>query len=168
MSFDDPEFTAYVVEEPTTPRLFGEGVPRGERGPSRDEALLELIDDWAHLDNEQIAETFGERGDDMLESFIERHEADLPDGQERRLRQYLKQLVRHSDYFQEEGVHTGAPKALAHMLKTQVVPVVAGPGAEHAAQASARPARRHPGQSLRSARRTRRPKQGTCSKRHHD
>ena len=98
-----------------------------EEPRSGDDRLLALIDDWTHLDAEQIAESFNEQGDQLLDNFMERHQQDIPDGQEQRLREMLKQLERHGRAFEEEGAeHTDAPKRLRHLLQTQVVPLVKG------------------------------------------
>ena len=45
-----------------------------EEPRSGDDRLLALIDDWTHLDAEQIAESFNEQGDQLLDNFMERHQ----------------------------------------------------------------------------------------------
>ena len=115
----------YSVDEPTTPRLFGEAggfdVPRGG-----DEELLELIELWNYQGSDEVAKSFNDRGDDLLERFLERHMNDLPDGIEHRLRELLKQLERHGRTYDEDfrTGNFGSADRIKRLLKTQVLPIV--------------------------------------------
>ena len=79
MSFDQPEPDTEIGGEPA----------------DADDKLLELIESWSRADPEAIVESFEEYGEQMLESFLSRHVADLDDGMEQTQRGYLRNLIKY-------------------------------------------------------------------------
>jgi hypothetical protein len=141
----------YTVEEPDYDAYDSgrsEGAPGVEIPRGGDDELLEMIEAWHGASPEQVAAQFNERGDDLLESFLHRHEADLADGVERRLREYLHALEAMGARYFDEGGATGAPAKLKHLLQTQVVPIVKDVLRAHVRQKQARGGRdRIPGRA---------------------
>ena len=110
----------YTVEEPKTPAIErGFEVPR-----FGDEALLELIEEWQDATPEAVSESFNQYGEDLLESFFERHDNDFGDTHGQRFREYLNALESFGTTYAEVGAATGVSKQLSHLLLTQVVPAV--------------------------------------------
>ena len=125
----------YTVEEPVTPRAPERGfaMPRGG-----DDELLQLIESWQGESPQFVIESFNERGEDLLESFLSRHESDFAENKEQRFREYLNALEQIGARYEEEGNATGAPKKLSHLLLTQIVPVVKTVLRAHVRQKQAR------------------------------
>ena len=112
----------YTVEEPVTPAIErGFEVPR-----FGDEALLELIEEWQDATPEAVSESFNQYGEDLLESFFERHDNDFGDTHGQRFREYLNALESFGTNFADlDPAHaSGVAKQLSHLLLTQVVPAV--------------------------------------------
>ena len=91
---------------------------------TKDDDLLHLFQVWQESGSDTVAESFVERGDMMLKSFLRRHDADIPDGTERRLLEMLKQVEHFGERYGEEGGGIGIDKKMHHMLATQIVPAV--------------------------------------------
>ena len=140
MSWDQPE-PAYTVEEPQTPRSdldlsftgqgyiehlqFDPNAPGLEGfGGDADDKLLHLIESWSRADPEAIVESFEEVGEQMIESFLSRHAADLDDGIEQTQRGYLRNLILYVKTYRDTGNATGVAGLLKNMLSNNVVPVV--------------------------------------------
>ena len=112
----------YTVEEPKTPAIErGFEVPRGG-----DEELLEMIEEWQDATPEAVSESFNQYGEDLLESFFERHDNDFGDTHGQRFREYLNMLASFGTNFADlDPAHaSGVAKQLSHLLLTQVVPAV--------------------------------------------
>jgi len=116
------EIAEYKVEEPETP-IPEHGFVRGFEIPrGGDEELLELLDSWMGRSPETIALQYNDRGDDLLESFLERHVADIPDGGQR-LKMWRHALEDFGTKFAEDRTF-GAQNKMELLLKTQVMPLV--------------------------------------------
>ena len=124
----------YTVQEPITPSIErGFEVPRGG-----DDELLQLIDSWQGEGAADIAESYNQRGEDLLESFLDRHEADFGDTKARRFREYLHALDSFGESYAETGGLTGVPQKMRHLLFTQIVPIVKTVLRSHVRQKQAR------------------------------
>ena len=108
MSFDQPEPDTEIGGEPA----------------DADDKLLELIESWSRADPEAIVESFEEYGEQMIESFLRRHAADLDDGMEQTQRGYLRNLILYVQTYRDTGNATGVAGLLKNMLNLNVVPVV--------------------------------------------
>ena len=91
---------------------------------TKDDDLLHLFQVWDESGAGTVAESFVNRGDMMLKSFLRRHEADIPDGMERRLLEMLKQVEHFGERYGEEGGGVGIDKKIHHVLASQIVPAV--------------------------------------------
>ena len=112
------EAAEYSVEEPDTPiERGGFEIPRGG-----DEELLEMMESWTGRTAETVALEYNNRGDHLLESFLERHVADIPDGGQN-LRKWLHVLEDTGQKYAEDRL-PGAPKKMEFVLKTKIMPVV--------------------------------------------
>jgi hypothetical protein len=112
------EVSRYSVEEPQTPVEHGGfQIPRGG-----DEELMEMIESWNGRRDETVALEYNNRGDDLLESFLERHVADLPDGGQS-MKRYLHVLEDFGAKYAQDRL-PGAPADMRRVLMTQIVPVV--------------------------------------------
>ena len=109
----------YTVEEPKTP-AYESGIRFPAGG---DEELLQLMESWTGETSQMVARSFEDRGDDLLESFLERHVSDLPDGGQQ-LRALLNSAEGFSERVTEEGDLAGTPQVLSYLLTTKVVPIV--------------------------------------------
>ena len=69
-----------------------------------------------------VAQSYEDGGDDLLESFVDRHEADISDNG-RGLRQLLAAAASWASRVREKGTETQGPKKLSYLLKTQVMPM---------------------------------------------
>jgi len=118
-----------AIVEATEPDL--DKIERGEEVQPRatgDERLILLMNSWEQRDEAWIAKTFDAAGDDAIQSFLERHIADIEPNKARRLTEYLRKMEGWSEAFQESlRGEADAPYAsthLAEMLKKKVVPVI--------------------------------------------
>jgi hypothetical protein len=108
----------YMVEEPETPVHGGFEIPRGG-----DEELMHMIESWTGRSAETVALQYNSRGEKLLESFRERHVADLPDGGNK-LQQFIHALDTFGQTYADTGGETGSQNRMVHLLKTQVFPIV--------------------------------------------
>jgi len=109
----------YTVDEPETPLEHGGfEVPRGG-----DEELLEMIQGWQGRNASTVALEYNDRGEHLLESFLERHVADLPDGGQK-LRLLINSLDAFGERYADSGGESGMQNKMQHMLSTQVIPLV--------------------------------------------
>ena len=99
----------YTVQEPVTPAIErGFEMPRGG-----DDELLQLIESWHGASPEAISESFNRRGEDLLESFLSRHEADFGENKEHRFREYLNALETFGSRYADADAFCREAEALA-------------------------------------------------------
>ena len=93
----------------------------GPRGG--DEELLYMLDVWDREDNAEVAQQFVDRGAQLIGSFLDRHQADVPEGNLRRLREKLRAAEQFAAFFEEEGDGLGVAAQLVKALNS-IEPVI--------------------------------------------
>ena len=131
MSFEEVETASeYTVDEPVTPYAGrgGFNIPTEEaEGPplTKDEALLGLLESWTGQSSLYVANSFTkDRADDKIASFLERHEGDLSDGVEEKLRLYLRTLESYAVRAYDEGNTGVSARNMKQLISVKVMPVI--------------------------------------------